>query len=975
MGSSLTSRPQQRTVSLLRPLYQFPAIVKLILKRQRHYLGLTFLALVDIILAVGLITNAAFFSQAVDRVVLLQELKQFSATTGRPPLSTSIYIFPSRRKPLQLEAAEALSPHISQTLSTEIGLPIRHQGFQVTGGSLMLQPSPDSELFAQGKKYLGNIETAYIANVSDQMEIVEGVPLDESGVSKDVLDIWMYESTAQSMGIHIGEKLAVGATLSSTQVPVRVAGIWRAKDAEADFWFNNPDSELRDTFLVRRSDYLQRIQPITDSGTGEAAWYVILDENSIIPKESEQYLKGFNRSLEIIDKFLPGSKMNTPPLDPLAKFIKRSSTLTVLLLGYNLPAFAILLYFLALTSAIMVQWQRRETVMLVSRGMSLVEILNLTLIEQSILFMIGYPLGILFGMFIAWAMGFTSSFLTFTSRSSLPVSMEGFNLPLTILALACALIFRLWPAVHAARSSLVSEERERARPMRKPIWYRLYLDLFLLIPTWYAYDQMSKRGSLAGLITDKPEDLYRDPLLIVIPALFILTSALITMRFFAILMRLIDLVSGRIPWLTLHLALRQLGRQSLDYVQPLLLVLIALAMGVYTLSMAASLDQWTVDRMYYRAGADLVFTPTSGGSSVSSSSAEGAASSGDASFDGSWIPLPGDFQAIPGVESATRVADLSMQLSTGVEGSKEVRGRFLAIDRAEFASAAWFRPDFANESLGAMMNRLAIAQESVLVSEKFLTDRGLKVGDYVSMLVVVPSLVSVYSDYMIAGTYNYFPTVYEDSITVIGNIDYISTLTGLTIPHDIWLKLSPGADSETVLKAIGSTLHVYPATASGALRDANALVAAEQGRMERVGIFGTLSIGFIAAALMAILGLLVYSYASLQERAYRLAVLNAVGLSRNQIMSQVVMEYAFLALFGVVAGALIGLATSELFVPFFRYTGEKGIALPPLIPIIAGDQLRNLSLIFGLTIVTIEVGTMASILHNRLVQILKRVWM
>lgn len=958
--------------SLLRPFYQFPAIVKLILKRQRHYLGLTFLALVDIILAVGLITNAAFFSQAVDRVVLLQELKQFSSTTGRPPLSTSIYIFPSRRKPLQLEAAEALAPHISQTLSTEIGLPVRHQGFQVTGGSLMLQPAPDSDLFAQGKKYLGNIETTYIAGVSDQMEIIEGIPLDESGTSKDALDVWIYESTAQSMGVHIGEKLAVGATLSSTQVPVRVAGIWRAKDALADFWFNNPDSDLRDAFLIRRSDYLQRIQPITDSGTGEAAWYIILDENKILPKESERYLRGFTRSLEIIDKFLPGAKMNTPPLDPLTKFIQRSSTLTVLLLGYNLPAFAILLYFLALTSAIMVQWQRRETVMLVSRGMSLVEILNLTLVEQSILFMIGYPLGILFGMFLAWAMGFTSSFLSFTTRSPLPVSLEGFNLPLTILALACSLIFRLWPAVHAARSSLVSEERERARPMRKPFWYRMYLDLFLFIPTWYAYDQMAKRGSLAGLITDRPEDLYRDPLLIVIPALFILTSALVTMRFFAILMRLVDLVSGRIPWLTLHLALRQLGRQSLDYVQPLLLVLIALAMGVYTLSMAASLDQWTVDRMYYRAGADLVFTPTSGNSS---SGSEGSGSSSGVVFDGSWIPLPGDFLAIPGVEGATRVADLSMQLSTGVEGSKQIRGRFLAIDRAEFASAAWFRPDFANESLGAMMNRLAIAQESILVSDKFLADHDLEIGDFVSILVVVPGLMSVYSDYMIAGTYNYFPTVYEDAVTVVGNIDYISTLTGLTVSHDIWLKLAPGADAKAVLKTIQSTLHVYPATSTGAVRDAGALVSAEQGRMERVGIFGTLSVGFIAAALMAILGLLVYSYASLQERAYRLAVLNAVGLSRNQIMSQVVMEYAFLALFGVVAGALIGLATSELFIPFFRYTGEKGIALPPLIPIVASDQLRNLSLIFGLTIVTVEVGTMASILHNRLVQILKRVWM
>jgi len=91
-------------------------------------------------------------------------------------------------------------------------------------------------------------------------------------------------------------------------------------------------------------------------------------------------------------------------------------------------------------------------------------------------------------------------------------------------------------------------------------------------------------------------------------------------------------------------------------------------------------------------------------------------------------------------------------------------------------------------------------------------------------------------------------------------------------------------------------------------------------------------------------------------------------------MAQVVMEYAFLALFGALAGAVIGRFSSELFVPFFRYTGEQGIPLPPLIPIIANNQLRSLSLIFGSLIVGIEVITIATFLRQRLAQILKRVW-
>ena len=102
-----------------------------------------------------------------------------------------------------------------------------------------------------------------------------------------------------------------------------------------------------------------------------------------------------------------------------------------------------------------------------------------------------------------------------------------------------------------------------------------------------------------------PEDLYQDPLLILVPGLFIITFALIAMRFFPLLMRLFDLVARRVKWLPGYLALRQLGRQSHAYINPLLLVIVSLALGVYTLSMAASMDRWLEDRVYHQVGADL----------------------------------------------------------------------------------------------------------------------------------------------------------------------------------------------------------------------------------------------------------------------------------------------------------------------------------------------------------------------------------
>ena len=48
----------------------------------------------------------------------------------------------------------------------------------------------------------------------------------------------------------------------------------------------------------------------------------------------------------------------------------------------------------------------------------------------------------------------------------------------------------------------------------------------LLLVTFYAYRQLADSGSLALLVQDRPEDLYQDPLLILVPALFIVTAAM-----------------------------------------------------------------------------------------------------------------------------------------------------------------------------------------------------------------------------------------------------------------------------------------------------------------------------------------------------------------------------------------------------------------------------------------------------------------
>lgn len=943
-------------------------LCRLTLQRLLSRPVLTILTLIGIILAVGLLTSAGFFSQAVDRVILQQELDALSRVTGRIPFSTRVYFQPSSRRPVSLVDAENVGRSIGETIAGEIDLPLGHLGIQVESGGLMLIPTADDSRYQATNSFLETVNVTYVADVAEHLDIVAGEPLGQyEPVAPQTLDVWMHTRLAEEMGLRAGERFQVTLNLRTAPRTIYIRGLWQATGNEDNFWFTDPNTSMRKTLLVTRTGYQQFMEPMLASKSGFVNWHIILDDTPLNPKYAAEYAAGFEEGMAVVNKYLPGARLDISPLDPLKEFVDRQSRLTLVLLGFNVPALAFLLYFLLQISMIVVRWQQRETALLVSRGMSIPHILGLTLLEEIVLFVIGVPLGILFGMALARGMGYTISFLEFVVREPLPVSLQGMSLSLLAVALGVALLSRLLPTLQSTRQSVVEQARESARPLRAPFWQRAYLDLLLIAPTYYVYQQLARRGTLAvgadgtslvNAANSSPEaasaQLFQDPLLILAPALFILCITLLSMRVFPWLLRLFDIIASRTPWLTVHLALRQLGRSSQQYITPLMLIIVALAMGVYMRSMAESLDQWLIDQVYYNVGADVAFVPY-----IESSNEDS-----EARIEG-IIPPKDEFAVLPGVEAATRVGDYPITISDG-NSSRGINGRMLALDRVDFSSVAWFRPDFADESLGALMNRLAATPESILVPQELLEALTLQVGDSLNIRVRLADGISITRAFMITGIYRHFPTVQSDELVIVGNLENLFTQAGAEFEHQIWMRTDTDVDDKTLFDAVKTT-GVEPILQ----RNARATIAADQARFERVGIFGTLTVGFIAATVMAMLALLVHNYASLQERLYQFGVMRAIGLWRTQVIVQVVIEYGILTAYGAIVGATIGLNTSEIFAPFFRIPEADGVPLPPLLPIIAEDATLTLGLTFAILMILSELFVIMRALTSRVFSALR----
>ena len=298
---------------------------------------------------------------------------------------------------------------------------------------------------------------------------------------------------------------------------------------------------------------------------------------------------------------------------------------------------------------------------------------------------------------------------------------------------------------------------------------------------------------------------------------------------------------------------------------------------------------------------------------------------------------------IPGVKRAARIGVYNVRTSARL--ADEVKPVFIGIDRVDFQQAAYFREDFSPQPLGELMNQLARDPAGVLVSRDFLRRNQLRVGEPLRMDIDAPGVgdgkgtrpISL----TVVGAYDLFPTPTpaEKQEMFIGNLDYYFENAGTALPYDVLLSLTPDAKLDKVVDQAG-TLGFLVLGGD----DARDIIRAAQAQPERRGIFGLLSAGFVAASLLTIVGFVLSAIITFRSRRIQLGMLRTIGLSAPQLGIYVALEQVMLIGLGALAGSVLGVGVSQLFIPFMQVGGTLANAIPPFIVRIAW---RDLTLIYA----------------------------
>jgi len=897
------------------------------------------------ILSVPLYADATYFRLLREEILVDRELELTQKPVDYAPLAFVFELKAAGKDSPQWKNVVAVDEYLSNTALRSIGFPILQvvRRFR-TDGYPLFAPRDSNNPSTQYPVTTANI--TFMTPLEENIVIVAGTtpqPFVSLLREGDVIEAIANESLASEFGVQVGDIYTLRTEKGA--LPISIVGLWRPVDPTAPYW----DVKKENWLFVHEETYKSIISDTVSDELRSATWSIVADGSSLHAND----IQGLKDRILAIEAqagvLLPKTTLIASPLDALARYQANAPTLTYLLFAFSVPILSLILAFIGLVAGLFVGQQRGEMAILRSRGASATQVVGISLLQGVILGAVALTGGIGLGYLITHSIGKARSFLDFSAVGGLRVSLTPQVLGYGLLGIGIILLIQvLLPTLSAAENTIVTYKQERARSLRVPWWQTYYIDILLLIPAGYGLWQLTQQSKQALSGSETSPDPLQNPLLLLVPALGIFSVALFTLRLVPRFMDFISRLLNPSKSVGLLMAARYLARSPATYNAPLVLLVLTLGLSAFTASLARTLDVQLDKQMRYQVGADMNLYEF------------GTTFNEDAPDPVYTFGPVDDHLSIPGVESATRVGRYKF---TGAATTGSLSGVYLGIDRLTFPSAAYWQRDFATEQLGALMNQLAADPNGILVPNSLLEKQKLKIGDTIRLGITTGTAgQSIPVEAHIVGSFDLFPTWYPESGTmIVGNLEELFLNAGAEYPYEVWLRTSRDADPEIIAYTVRgySVLLDQQADQNKLVRDglntivkdwssADLNIRAEQRRPERQGLFGLLSVGFVASALLTVLGFLLYALFSFRRRFIEMGMLRAIGLSIRQMTSLLAAELAFLVLLGIGVGTGLGVFASRLFVPFLQIGASTQSQYPPFQIEIAWLSIAQIYVLFAL---------------------------
>jgi putative ABC transport system permease protein len=188
-----------------------------------------------------------------------------------------------------------------------------------------------------------------------------------------------------------------------------------------------------------------------------------------------------------------------------------------------------------------------------------------------------------------------------------------------------------------------------------------------------------------------------------------------------------------------------------------------------------------------------------------------------------------------------------------------------------------------------------------------------KIGDNVAVTIDVDG-TQVTSKVRVVGIVSGWPGQYDsEKPFLVTNQSFIAEEMGFTPPTDVWMTRDvsvPVSDIVAATRQIGIPLLD--------VLDRFELLQQEFERPERQGLFGMLSVGFVAASGLSVMAIFVSALTVLRQRSIELGMLQALGMSAHDARRAIYLEQGLMAGLGILCGMIAASVTTRSILPYLR---------------------------------------------------------
>jgi ABC-type antimicrobial peptide transport system permease subunit len=585
----------------------------------------------------------------------------------------------------------------------------------------------------------------------------------------------------------------------------------------------------------------------------------------------------------------------------------------------------LMLYHLVTTVALVLEQQTAEWASMTSRGASILQLIALQGLSMALLGLIGFVAGPFLAVLLLDVLTQIGPLSTTTSGTGPIGRIPDVTFRLSAIAAVASVIVLTLPAIPAARRSLTQFKQIVSRPPTRPAWARYSLDVILILVGigFLARLLFFVGGDLAQTLTmlaNEPRRLIQllidsanragglgDPLNLIGPALLLTGVALLWLRLFPSLIRVIGKVIARLNTLTGPLAVWNVERDPGHYAQLVLLLIGTLALGTAALSLVATRDSgtWTAARLATGGAARIDFDTKTG------------------------QPNQANWNQFPGVTAATT---LTRAETDYVAGQYQIF--LIGVEPGDMTQ------DFPelSSAVSPLVNQNVVQNTvPVVMSARMAQDEGrathsdglpLEVGatGQVELLLggKTPTL-----QYKIVGITRFFPSVVEVDHFLIMDRQSVEQIVNAAVaadarvkPNQVWLEIPARQPTPALESALRSTPGVTKVVF--AWDRLNALLREPL----PAAIAGMLYAGFWISLLLSLLDFAFYLAVTARRRSMGFAVLRALGWNASRIWALLVAEQATLVIPALLVGVALGTALAYVILPFLALVGGETLRLP-----------------------------------------------